>query len=149
MCSASTVNPQANLERTYGAVWRVLRYDGLFVFSILHPCFEAPFAAREGLIEVDDDDNFVAVRVNRYTEEGQWYSGGNGIRGTLGSVHRTLSTYVNTLLATGFELTGLAEPTLAAGEYERKEEQWASKVPRYLVARSVKRPEVGPTNAGA
>ena len=83
--------------------------------------------SKEGLIEVDDDDNFVAVRVNRYTEEGQWYSGGTGMRGTLVSVHRTLSTYVNTLLATGFELTGLAEPTLAAGEYERKEEQWASK----------------------
>ena len=116
-----------DLERTYAAVWRVLRYGGLFIFSILHPCFEAPFAAREGLIEVDDDDNFVAVRVNRYTEEGKWYSGGTGMRGTLGSVHRTLSTYVNTLLATGFELTGLAEPTLAAGEYERKQEQWASK----------------------
>lgn len=67
-------------------------------------------------------------------------------RRALGSVHRTLATYVNTLLATGFELMGLAEPTLATGEYERKAEQWASKVPRYLVAQ---RPEVGPTNAGA
>ena len=71
------------------------------------------------------------------------------MRGTLGSVHRTLSTYVNTLLATGFELTGLAEPTLAAGDYERKQEQWASKVPRYLVARSLKRPEVGSADGGA
>ena len=130
----------ADLEQVYGAVWRVLKDDGLFVFSILHPCFEAPFAAKEGLIEVDDDDNFVAVRINRYTEEGKWYSGGTGMRGRLGSVHRTLATYVNTLLAAGFELTGLAEPTLPAGEYERKGEQWASKVPRYLIVRAVKRP---------
>lgn len=133
----------ADLERTYGAVRRVLRNGGQFVFSILHPCFEAPFVARDGLIEVDDGDNFVAVRINRYTEEGKWYSGGTGMRGRLGSIHRTMSTYVNQLLATGFELTGLGEPTLPAGEYERKQEQWASKVPRYLVARAAKRPEAG------
>ena len=43
----------------------------------------------------------------------------------------------------GFELTDLHEPTLPAGGYEDKRDQWASKVPRYLVVQSVKRSKAG------
>jgi hypothetical protein len=69
------------------------------VFAVLHPCFETPFTVPENTIEIDEQGNFVAVRVMQYIEEGYWNSGGDGMRGRVGAYHRTLSTYLNTLLA--------------------------------------------------
>ena len=42
-------------------------------------------------------------------------SGGDGVRGRMGYYHRTLSTYINDLLAAGFALERLEEP-LAGGD---------------------------------
>jgi SAM-dependent methyltransferase len=128
------------LEPTYQAVRRILKDHGVFIFSILHPCFESPFTVDDGgQIEVDQDGDFVACRVTRYTEEGKWYTDGTGVRGTLGSIHRKLSTYVNALIRTGFDLRSLAEPTEPRGNYEDVSEQWYSRIPRFLIVESVKR----------
>lgn len=85
------------LEETYGAVRRILRDDGTFVFSIVHPCFETSFNAANPAFITDENGNFVAKGVTRYGEEGKWFSDGDGMYGTLGSFHRKLSTYVEHL----------------------------------------------------
>ncbi len=129
----------ADLDRVLGAVHRVLKSNRKFVFSILHPCFQAPFGpGEEGHVEVDEAGNFVAGRVVRYTEEGKWYTSGSGMLGTLGSFHRMLSTYLNALIETGFELRGIAEPTLPPAEYEDLAGQWSSRIPRVLIIESVR-----------
>jgi 2-polyprenyl-3-methyl-5-hydroxy-6-metoxy-1,4-benzoquinol methylase len=128
----------AQLEPTIDAVHRVLRQDGRFLFSLLHPCFEAPFHVPEKPVEVDEQGNFVACRVMRYAEEGWWTSGGQGIRGTHGAYHRTLSTYINTLITSGFVITHLAEPLVPPSDYADELVHHASRTPRVLLVEARK-----------
>jgi 2-polyprenyl-3-methyl-5-hydroxy-6-metoxy-1,4-benzoquinol methylase len=128
----------AQIDTTFGAVHRILRQGGRFLFTLLHPCFETPFHTPERPIEVDEQGNFVACRVMRYAEEGLWYSGGVGIRGTHGAYHRTLSTYVNTLIAVGFAITHLAEPLVSPTDYPDTLTHQASRVPRILLVEACK-----------
>jgi 2-polyprenyl-3-methyl-5-hydroxy-6-metoxy-1,4-benzoquinol methylase len=103
-------------RKTFGAVRRVLRPGGVFVFSLLHPCFEGrPFHVSDVPPPVlrDEQEQPIAVTVRRYATEGHFSTGGTGVRGHVGSFHRRLSTYINDLLATGFRLTHLEEPVLA------------------------------------
>lgn len=95
----------------FRSVRRVLRPGGVFVFSLLHPCFETPFhAPDESQYLVDTSSNPIAFIVRRYAREGFWQSGGTGVRGHMGAYHRTLSTLINDLLAAGFLLERLDEP---------------------------------------
>lgn len=101
----------------YAAVRRVLVRGGPFIFSMLHPCFEGrPFHVRDAPpFVLDENCHPIAYAVRRYASEGFWESGGDGVRGRMGSYHRTLSTYINDLLASGFALERLEEP-LAGGD---------------------------------
>lgn len=97
----------------FRSVRRVLKVDGAFVFSLLHPCFETPFRAPdESQFLVDESGNPIAYVVRRYTGEGFWQSGGTGVRGHMGAYHRKLSTLINDLLAAGFLLERLDEPVV-------------------------------------
>ncbi|HVN00472.1 MAG TPA: class I SAM-dependent methyltransferase [Caulobacteraceae bacterium] len=106
----------ADHRALFAAVRRVLVPGGPFVFSVLHPCFQgAPFHVRDAPEFVfDDAGRPITFAVRRYATEGYWRSGGDGVRGRVGSYHRTVSTYVNDLLAAGFTLERLEEP-LAGG----------------------------------
>ena len=59
--------------------------------------------------------------------------------GTLGSHHRTLSTYFNTLIRSGFQLSEISEPLedSAADPAERRRE---SIVPTLLIAKAIALP---------
>ncbi|HLO29379.1 MAG TPA: methyltransferase domain-containing protein [Anaerolineales bacterium] len=97
----------------FQSVRRVLRMDGVFVFSLLHPCFETPFREPdESPFLVDASGTPVACVVRRYTNEGFWQSGGSGVRGHMGAYHRTLSTLLNDLVTVGFSLEKIAEPVV-------------------------------------
>jgi SAM-dependent methyltransferase len=97
----------------FSSVRRVLKEGGTFVFSLLHPCFEAPFhVPDEPQYLVDTGGNPIAYIVRRYAKEGFWQSGGTGVRGHMGAYHRTLSTLLNDLLAAGFLLERLDEPVV-------------------------------------
>jgi SAM-dependent methyltransferase len=106
----------ADHRELFATVRRVLVPGGPFVFSMLHPCFEGrPFHVRDAPpYLLDDAGQPVAFSVRRYASEGFWESGGAGVRGHMGSYHRTISTYVNDLLASGFVLERLEEPLAGA-----------------------------------
>jgi 2-polyprenyl-3-methyl-5-hydroxy-6-metoxy-1,4-benzoquinol methylase len=105
-----------DLDGTCATVARLLRPGGRFVFSILHPCFSG-------------------------TESvcGSWPSGGtyyderwwradrelSSLRREVGANHRTLSTYLNTLTASGLQVEASAEP--------RPEESWTVERPAAAV----------------
>ena len=100
-------------QALFKSVRRVLRSGGVFVFSLLHPCFETPFhAPDESPFLVDTGGTPIAYIVRRYVSEGFWQSEGTGVRGHMGAYHRTLSTLLNDLLATGFLLARLDEPVM-------------------------------------
>lgn len=121
-----------DLDRLLGTVKRVLRARGLFALTLLHPCFETPFSGEESISEQDDAGNFVACRVMNYKREGLWHSGGSGVRGRVGAYHRMLSTYLNRLIASGFELRQFLEPMLPDAEYTDFSDQWAMLIPRRM-----------------
>lgn len=81
------------LDSTLRAVRRVLRIGGFFISSVVHPCF-APH------LEVIDG----------YLIDGR-YDKVNGPESLPPhAFHRSLSTYVNTLIAAGLSIAEIAEP---------------------------------------
>lgn len=97
----------SDLTAVYGAVGRVLRPAGWFLISVTHPCFEPPHA--EWLTDESGRSRRV---VGGYFSEGFWRSTyREGVRGKVGAYHRTLSTYLNGLIDTGFAIEHLTEPT--------------------------------------
>ncbi len=104
----------ADHKRVFQSVRRVLVDSGIFVFSLLHPCFDgSPFhVPDEPKYLLDENGAAVGCTVRRYASEGFWRSGGTGVRGHMGSYHRMLSTYLNDLMASGFRLDRLEEPVI-------------------------------------
>ena len=97
----------------FRSVRRVLKAGGVFVFSLLHPCFEAPFhIPDQPQFLTDENGNSLAYAIRQYAKEGFWRSGGTGVRGHMGAYHRTLSTLINDLIAAGFNIEKLDEPTV-------------------------------------
>ncbi|GCE07400.1 class I SAM-dependent methyltransferase [Dictyobacter aurantiacus] len=119
-----------DLAPTFHGVTRILRPGGWFVFSILHPCYHT---SRSGEMETAEG----TVRtIGRYFEEGHWRSDTRpGPPGRVGSYHRTLSTYLNTLTAAGLQLVRLSEPQLSPSNTNRA--VW-SDVPSILIVSSRK-----------
>lgn len=119
-----------DLASVSAAVRRIIRGGGRFVLSIAHPCFQAPHADSV----VGAEGRFAARCVSRYATEGFWRSTNpSGIRGRVGAHHRMLSTYVNALVAAGFAITRLSEPTLPRERYAGPHAQGQVEIPSVLV----------------
>jgi 2-polyprenyl-3-methyl-5-hydroxy-6-metoxy-1,4-benzoquinol methylase len=91
-----------DLNGTMSAVAETVRYHGWFVMSMVHPCFRGNDA---GLSSWSPDAT--------YFDEGRWTSdrhNPDGVRVRVGSSHRTLSTYLNTLIDAGLVVERLVEP---------------------------------------
>jgi 2-polyprenyl-3-methyl-5-hydroxy-6-metoxy-1,4-benzoquinol methylase len=91
-----------DLRGTVNAVATTVRPGGWFVTSMVHPCFPGNEA---GLSSWPPEES--------YFSEGWWTSTGHnpdGARIRVGSSHRTLSTYLNTLIEAGFAVERVVEP---------------------------------------
>lgn len=86
-------------------VRRCLSAGGDFVFSCEHPVFTA-----HGTQDWYDDEagNHLHWPVDRYFTEG--IRTASFLGEAVQKYHKTLTTYVNSLIRTGFEITGLVEP---------------------------------------
>jgi SAM-dependent methyltransferase len=102
-----------NLDAAAAAVSGALKPAGRFVFAILHPCF--PGAA-------DVASSWPATR--SYYDEGLWTADAelSQLRRQVGSNHRMLSTYLNTLRRHDLWLDHVREPAPTA--------QWSQHRPR-------------------
>ncbi|TCN41891.1 methyltransferase family protein [Kribbella orskensis] len=94
------------LEPALRSIARILVPGGWFVASIVHPCYKPP---AHGEL-VDHVDGFTRRITGRYFEEGPYNSVTRWAILPRVSYHRTLSTYVNTLVAAGLPLTRMEEP---------------------------------------
>lgn len=122
----------ADHRQMFRSVHRILKDKGLFVFSLLHPMTCGPFKhPDEPQILINEMGTAFAVAVRRYATEGFWRSGGEGVRGRVGAYHRTISTYVNDLVAGGFHIKELEEPVFGT-------DRLASEVPQVLVIAATK-----------
>lgn len=110
----------------FGAVGRVLRPGGTWMFSMMHPCFEAPFEHPHHPQFIEEGGVRQGYVIRQYAREGHWRSGRPGVRSHVGAHHRMLSTVLNDLGAAGFAVTHLAEPLTRTGAL-------SSRVPMALV----------------
>lgn len=100
-----SLNNVPDLDAALSAVHRVLVPGGRLVFTIPHPCFEAPHAAW-----TRTDDGTVRRVVGDYLPEGFWRSTNpEGVR-RAGNQHRKLSTYLTALTGHGFRIEAVEEP---------------------------------------
>ena len=105
-----------DLTATLRAASRVLRAGGWFIFPTLHPCYHTPTSG-----ESTDTRGTIGRTVNGYFAEGFWRSDvRTGPPGKIGAYHRTLSTYINTLIDADFVLERMAEPPATASLAERR-----------------------------
>ncbi len=117
------------LTPTVKAVARVIRPAGWFVFSILHPCYHTRPSGH-----ITAPDGTVFRTVSDYFTEGFWRSDQRpGPPGRVGSHHRTLGTYLNTLTEAGLVVERLSEPRISTGPLARLA-IW-QEVPAVLIAR--------------
>jgi len=110
-------------------VGSALRPGGKFVFSILHPCF----AGGPGI-------SGSWPPTGSYHDEGWWGADGelSTLRRHVGANHRTLSTYLNTLITAGFDLDAVAEPRYIPPTWTEPSLD-AARLPVFWVARCIKR----------
>lgn len=98
-------------------VARLLRTGGLIAFSVEHPIMTA---LPEQRWQRDTDRNCSHWPVDRYSEEGprhtHWFVDG------VVRYHRTVASYVSGLLAAGFTLTAMSEPTPSEEALSRRAE---------------------------
>ena len=92
-----------DLDGALGTIRSVLRPSGWFNISLLHPCFPGQQQA--------DGASLPSWPPERgYRAEGWWTTESTGVRGHVGAIHRTLSSYLNAVLAAGLVFTHFAEP---------------------------------------
>lgn len=122
--------PIPDLRATFQTVRRIMRPGGWFVFSITHPCYQTPRSRW-----VTREDGAPAREVSGYFDERFWTSANSaGVRGQVGEYHRTLATYLNTLVEAGLALERLDEPQ--ATRRSAQVVPGAREVPSILIARA-------------
>ena len=103
--SNMVIQDLANYEKAFQEMYRLLVDGGCFIFSILHPCFVTP----ESGWEKTKDGKKLHWNVDKYFYEGA-YEQGLGDKEKMLFFHRTLTSYINTLIKTGFILESIVEP---------------------------------------
>ncbi|MEE1783805.1 hypothetical protein PUR71_12935 [Streptomyces sp. SP17BM10] len=109
MTAGLSLNNVPDLDAALAAVRRVLVAQGSLVFTIPHPCFEAPYATW-----TQAPDGTVRRVVGHHLTEGFWRSGNPDGARRAGNRHRTLSTYLTALVRHGFVLEAVTEPVPCA-----------------------------------
>jgi len=94
-----------DFDRLCRNVYQILSPQGTFVFSVEHPIFTA-YGNQDWIY--DREGNILYWPVDRYFMEGERKA--IFLEQEVIKVHRTLDTYLNALLRSGFSITGFAEP---------------------------------------
>ena len=136
-----------DFEKAITGIYRVLRKNGNFFFSISHPCFMT-----KGFGWVTDrQGNQEKLTVSGYFSKTQWVEhwqfsqAPEEIRKevpqfTIPRFPRTLAEYINPLVQTGFILKKLAEPRPSAGDCREHPylQRWRDAGSLFLHVHSVK-----------
>lgn len=104
--SNMVIQDLADYRKAFQEMYRLLKTGGSYIFSILHPCFITP----ESGWEKSASGEKLHWKVDNYFYEGT-YEQNFGDKENMLLFHRTLTSYVQALLQTGFVLENLIEPT--------------------------------------
>lgn len=112
--SNMVIQDVSDLSMALNELYRVLKSEGHFVFSILHPCFITP----ESRWEKDEQGEKLHWKIDDYFKERQ-FEQRFGTNDPVFAFHRTVSTYINTLIKTGFTVEELVEPKPSREQIEQ------------------------------
>jgi 2-polyprenyl-3-methyl-5-hydroxy-6-metoxy-1,4-benzoquinol methylase len=117
----------ASTQPMLRAVRRLLRHDGRFVFTIMHPCFNT--ALMTMVLETSDEEGRVvdkyALKLYDYLQIGtRIVAGARGEPTAHYAFHRPLHTLLNQCFAAGFVLDGVEEPAFEAGIESKRVLSW-------------------------
>lgn len=122
-----------NFDEVAKKIYRFLKPGGAFVFSVEHPVFTAEGSQQWYL---DDAGSILHFPVDNYYYEGKREA--NFLGESVVKYHKTLTTYVNTLLANGFRLKALVEPQPPADMLDIPGMQDEMRRPMMLIVSAVK-----------
>lgn len=151
VCSMALMD-MAETGPLFSALARLLKPEGRFVFSVLHPCFNT--SGTHLLMEREDREGELVteygIKVLRYKSLS--WARGLGIPGQpVAQVYfeRTLSALLGAGFRAGFVLDGLEEPTFDENTSDERALTWANfkEIPPSMVARM--RPKVSVQSGGA
>lgn len=105
--SNMVIHDLPNYELAISEMYRLLADQGCFIFSISHPCFVTPGS---GWVKADHGEKLY-WKVDNYFYEGEY----NQVlpldqEEKLLYYHRTLSSYINTIVKAGFRIEAMDEP---------------------------------------
>lgn len=111
----------ADINPLFNSVYKLLKPNGIFVFSVMHPCFQSPKMRK--IIETEDLGSKVetrsAIQIFNYITP-QCYEG-NAIKGQPVPqlyYHRSLSELLEQSFNAGFVVSGIKEPVFSADTTE-------------------------------
>ena len=127
--SNMAVMDMAEVGPMFGAVHGLLKPGGVFVFSLTHPCFQAPYAVRYAE-QVDQDGRMtrkVGIKIERY-QTPQPYEGLAIVGQPVPSLifHRPLSVLLTMCFEAGFVLDGIEERVFDDSVEADRELSWAN-----------------------
>lgn len=101
-----------DFERNNKEIFRVLKKGGLFIVANLHPMRSAV-----GMWKRDENGNKEHIILDNYFDEGTRSWKMMGVEFT--NFHRTLSTYMNSFIRSGFTIKEITEPTVTPENLEK------------------------------
>ncbi|MBM7583703.1 ubiquinone/menaquinone biosynthesis C-methylase UbiE [Bacillus pakistanensis] len=105
--SNMVIQDLANYRQAFKEMHRLLKDEGAFIFSILHPCFITP---NSGWVKTDTGEKLY-WKVDNYFYEGTYEQAiPVDQEEKILYFHRTLTSYIEALTETGFILERLVEP---------------------------------------
>ncbi|MFQ5831400.1 MAG: class I SAM-dependent methyltransferase [Candidatus Thorarchaeota archaeon] len=142
LCNLVLLNSPC-LREAFQSFYRVLNPGGILVFSIAHPAFNfyGPGAWEMGPKDPDTQRRKgLFFKVDQYFNEKvyeRYWKTRNGEKFPQPIIffHRTISTYVNTLVEVGFQITSIEEPQPISRESFFNREK---RIPFFLVFRAEK-----------
>ena len=127
--SNMAIMDMAEVGPMFTAVQGLLKPGGVFVYSLTHPCFQAPYAVRFAE-QVDQDGEIIrkaGMKIDRY-QTPQPFEGLGIVGQPVPSVnfHRPLSVLLNRCFEAGYVLDGLEEGAFDESVEADRELSWAN-----------------------
>ncbi|MBF0099782.1 MAG: methyltransferase domain-containing protein [Desulfobacterales bacterium] len=127
------------IDKTIAEAYRVLKHQGKFIVSILHPCFYmnvSQWKARKSLSPTHSTLSFDMVAP--YISPCSFSKTVSGSKEEIQHFHRPISDYINVFCKHGFLISGMWELCLKKDMSVSQNYFYATRIPPFLILQGIK-----------